>query len=405
MEVIGGENLKKIVLVNAHWSNRGDEAAIRAIVDSILENVLDAQITIVFKETGDVCQFPYVDRVDYITAKFLPKYWNVRLGVLSKGKLGCNSEMKKIVETIDGADLVVYAPGGAVVSDRFWWKKQLEYLFPIAYAQRKKIPVFFAAPSIGPFKVKRRYRDNILKKADAICIREEISYNELEKEGLAEKARITIDSAFLNDIDTARNEEILNSNIELKQFLNKYQKIIGITITDLGWHVEYRKEEGLKERIDTAFTEFIHNLKEDGTGVVLIPQLFGNQNDREYLKAFQTENTFLLGDDLDTYFQQYIISKMYGVVGMRYHSNIFAAKMGVPFIPVIYEEKMEGFVKSAGWEKLSLKVKELSEKELMNKYEYLDKNHECFSDTLKKNRQEWKCKAEQTRDGLLRLLE
>ena len=97
MEVIGGENLKKIVLVNAHWSNRGDEAAIRAIVDSILENVLDAQITIVFKETGDVCQFPYMDRVDYITAKFLPKYWNVRLGVLSKGKLGCNSEMKKII--------------------------------------------------------------------------------------------------------------------------------------------------------------------------------------------------------------------------------------------------------------------------------------------------------------------
>ena len=41
-------------------------------------------------------------------------------------------------------------------------------------------------------------------------------------------------------------------------------------------------------------------------------------------------------DDMhDCYFQQYIISLIKAVVGMRYHSNIFSAKMGTPFVSVI----------------------------------------------------------------------
>ena len=86
------------------------------------------------------------------------------------------------------------------MSDRFWWKKQLEYLFPIAYAQKKHIPVFFAAPSIGPFSKTYKYRNRVLKRVDAICVRESISYQELKKEGLEKNVTVTIDSAFLNDI-------------------------------------------------------------------------------------------------------------------------------------------------------------------------------------------------------------
>lgn len=123
--------MKELVLVNAHWNNRGDEAALRAIVDGILEHISDVHITIIFKDKGEIFQFPYKEKVDYIVTKYLPKYWEVRLAVASGGMFGCDAEMKKVIAAIRGADLVVYAPGGAVISDRFWWKKQLEYLFPI----------------------------------------------------------------------------------------------------------------------------------------------------------------------------------------------------------------------------------------------------------------------------------
>lgn len=53
---------------------------------------------------------------------------------------------------------------------------------------------------------------------------------------------------------------------------------------------------------------------------------------KEY--CFDEDNYFVICSDdekYDTYFQQYVIGCMYAVIGMRYHSNIFSAKMGTPY--------------------------------------------------------------------------
>ena len=391
-------------MVNAHWNNRGDEAALRAIIDGILENTENVHITIIFKDKGNIVQFPYKEQVDYVTARYLPEYMQMRLAIFSQGKIGCDLEMRKVINTIEHADLVVYAPGGAVVSDRFWWKKQLEYLFPIAYAQKKHIPVFFAAPSIGPFSKTYKYRNRVLKRVDAICVRESISYQELKKEGLEKNVTVTIDSAFLNDISKTQMEKEMKNETALCAFLNNYQKVIGVTITDFAWHVEYGKDNKLKGQIKRTFQEFIQLLGKRRIGVVLIPQLFGNQNDKKYLQEFEWENTYLLGDDKDAYFQQYMISKLYGVIGMRYHSNIFAAKMGVPFIPIVYEEKMRGFVEYAGWENLAIELENLSVEELCRQYEYMETNYTDLCKIVWNERTKWKKQAQRTLNDLLQLL-
>ena len=391
-------------MVNAHWNNRGDEAALRAIIDGILENTENVHITIIFKDKGNIVQFPYKEQVDYVTARYLPEYMQMRLAIFSQGKIGCDLEMRKVINTIEHADLVVYAPGGAVVSDRFWWKKQLEYLFPIAYAQKKHIPVFFAAPSIGPFSKTYKYRNRVLKRVDAICVRESISYQELKKEGLEKNVTVTIDSAFLNDISKTQMEKEMKNETALCAFLNNYQKVIGVTITDFAWHVEYGKDNKLKGQIKRTFQEFIQLLGKRRIGVVLIPQLFGNQNDKKYLQEFEWENTYLLGDDKDAYFQQYMISKLYGVIGMRYHSNIFAAKMGVPFIPIVYEEKMRGFAEYAGWENLAIALENLSVEELCRQYEYMETNYTDLCKIVWNERTKWKKQAQRTLNDLLQLL-
>lgn len=61
---------------------------------------------------------------------------------------------------------------------------------------------------------------------------------------------------------------------------------------------------------------------------------------------------------------------------MRYHSNIFAAKVGTPFIPVVYEEKMEGFIEIAGLQDYAISLDELSFEKLDEKFEKLKQNHE-----------------------------
>lgn len=388
--------MKNIVIVNAHWSNRGDEAALRAIIDRILELVKDVKITIIFKEKGEILQFPYASDIEFVKLRFLPTYFQVRRAVFTKGKWMKDQDMKKTADIVENADFVIYAPGGAVISDRFWWKKQLEYLFPLAYAEKWKIPVFIAAPSIGPFHQKRRFRKKVLERVDRICVREELSEQELKKEVSGENVVVTIDSAFLDMPDEAVNQKKYSDDASLVRFFECYDKVVGVTVTDLGWHVEYGRQEEIKKQIAQTFQDFIRYLGKKKIGVILIPQLFGSQNDKEYLKGFAGENTCLLSDGYDTYFQQYIISKLYALVGMRYHSNIFAAKMGVPFIPVIYEEKMRGFADIAGMHEWSVELNDLSAEVLERKFARLEENIESIRKRLLQEKQGWKDKAELT---------
>lgn len=396
--------MKKIAIVNAHWNNRGDEAALRAIIDSILSHLSEAYITIVFKDNGEIKQYPYSNQVKYITTKFLPTPREVFFALLLKGRFIHNADMKKIVQVINDSDVVIYAPGGAVISDRFWWKKQLEYLFPIAYAERRKIPTFFAAPSVGPFSVRRRFRDRVLKKVNKICVREGLSYLSIKRYVGAKNVEVTVDSAFLNDIDIAANKSFFYQDERLKDFFGKFNCIVGITITDFGWHVEYGKDDNIKIHIKDTFCKFIQWLNQKGVGVLFIPQLFGNQDDKEYLQEFEMENTFLLSDERDTFFQQYIISKLYMVIGMRYHSNIFAAKMRVPFIPVVYEEKMAGFLRDFDLEDLGVALEKLSVSNLQERYEWVEKNRNHLLELLDEKCKECKRKAQTTEKEMLEIL-
>ena len=207
---------------------------------------------------------------------------------------------------------------------------------------------------------------------------------------------VTIDSSFLDMPDETLNEKKYFCDDSLVNFFECYDKVVGMTITDLGWHVEYGSRTDIKEQIAQTFQTFIQYLNKKEIGVILIPQLFGSQNDKKYLQGFLGENTYLLSDQYDTYFQQYVISKLYALVGMRYHSNIFAAKMGVPFISVIYEEKMRGFVDVSGIHEWSIELRNLSAEVLEEKFTLLEENMESIQKQLLHKRKIWKEKAELT---------
>ena len=121
----------QIVMVNAHWNNRGDEAAIRAIVDGILSHRPDVKLTILFKDIKDISQFPYQGVIDYFISDFLIEEADMKQ-VLACEEDQIPEHLLPVIHAIRRADGVIYAPGGADISDRFWWIKQLDYLFPVA---------------------------------------------------------------------------------------------------------------------------------------------------------------------------------------------------------------------------------------------------------------------------------
>lgn len=114
------------------------------------------------------------------------------------------------------------------------------------------------------------------------------------------------------------------------------------------------------------------------------------------MNKFSTDKTFIMQDTYDTYFQQYIISKLYVVEGMRYHSNIFSAKVGTPFIPIVYEEKMEGFINIAGLNEYSILLGELSFEKLEEKFEMLNKNYDKVKNMFQNKLPFWQSQASKT---------
>ena len=395
----------KICIVNAHWSNRGDEAALRALLNKLLNEYGDCEIRVIFKDSSEVRQFPYAGRISYFSAKFLPRnLGQMTLAVMAKGRWLKPSPMKAEIEAVCGSDVIIYSPGGSVISDRFWWRKQQEYLLPFLCAKLYRIPILVAAPSMGPFE--NRIWRNLIRKwllgeARKIYVREKISENYLNGIGVCKNVVTTIDTAFYDAPDERENRQIWERDSQLQAFVGRgYSRIIGMTLSDFSWHVEYAKKAEQIQHVENIMRDFIKARNKEGIGVILIPQLFGNQNDEEYLKKFSYENTFILSDEMDTYFQQFLISQLYAHIGMRYHSNIFAAKAGVPFIAVAYEEKMQGFMEMCGLDDYAIRLDELSGDVLEDKWRSLKKNYGAYQKQLDSCRVRCRQKAEITVRGI-----
>ena len=165
-----------------------------------------------------------------------------------------------------------------------------------------------------------------------------------------------------------------------------------MTITDLQWNPKYAGDIDLVYRINTTFQKFIKYLYERKIGFLFIPQLFGKENDYTYMHSFLEKNCYILPvkEEYDCYFQQYVIENLDYVVGMRYHSNIFSAKMGISFISIAYEQKMSGFMENAELSEYCIDINELSEEILRNKFEKVERDYIQYKRILKEKIPIWK---------------
>lgn len=401
--------MKNILVINMHWNNRGDEAANRAMLESIRDNINDATINIqilssdisgkeALIDAGYVCMEEYFPRFRHIIEWFC--------AYLSKGYIVWSKAGKEFVEKVKQADIVIHAPGGPSIGD-VYWKSEWGYFRRLLLVNRMGKKYFFYAPSAGPFNMKLRniIRRYIYSNAAGIVFREDISARYFQELFPDKEFRVTLDAAFQNEIDIILNQEILLKYVELNEFINKYSSIIGITITDLQWNPKYFEKVEIKNKIEIAFNGYIDYLISQGYGVVFIPQLFGQQNDYNYMKRFCRDGTFIIDDKYDSYFQQYLISRLYAVVGMRYHSNIFSCKMGTPFISISYEQKMKGFMEKVRLDDYWVNVEDICEELLINKFQVLVNNYDEYSAFLKKIGPQLREESKQTTNYLLKKME
>jgi polysaccharide pyruvyl transferase WcaK-like protein len=231
---------------------------LRPLIDSILNHRQDAEITVIFKDRKEVQQFPYVERVKHFSAQYLPKSLEEVESIIENCEKTENP-LAKIVRTLKEQDLIVYSPGGAVISDKFWWTKQLEYLLPFMCAEKFNVPIVVAAPSMGPFdddEDKNLLRHRWLSYANKICVREPISARYLKKLKLT-NVETTIDTAFYDEPDLADVAEKWDGDSGLREFFSKHRRVVGFTLSDFSWNVEYKDKGKLIDAAENAVRNFM----------------------------------------------------------------------------------------------------------------------------------------------------
>lgn len=398
-----------IFIFGANWYNRGDESALRAMIDELKSMYSNCNFKIHFNQTVDT--IPYSD-IEIISPfhrpgrKHIVKSFLYYFTIVSGGKINVMPEIFKgafnrFIDAIDWADLAIYAPGGPSIGDYYRQYHLVDMMYVI---HRRKTPYIIYAPSMGPFSKNKMYIRKALEKAEMLCFREAISLEYYKSLKAHKKATVTLDSAFQHAINENANEKLFYEYIELKEYLEKYEKVIGITITDLAWHNEYRNSD-ISTKIQSAFKQFIVELDKRGFGVLFIPQLFGNNTDVPCMNQYMTNNSFMMDDNYDCYFQQYVISKLYAVVGMRYHSNIFSAKMGTPFISIAYEQKMHGFMEKAELSEYCISVNELSYKKLIDYFEKIENNYDKYKTSLMSSREKFQKASYHTTELVAEIIE
>lgn len=380
--------MMKIFIIHAHTANRGDEAAVKAMVDELLIVKPDTEITIAINgRTFYPAMDPKVKQIGRFPAlhSVMAKI-EYPLFIKTCGKICFTPAGKNFKKALLEADLVIHAPGGPSIGD-IYSDVEKEYLDRLGMARRLGKRYMFYAPSMGPFKDETRNpkRKEILIGAQKVILRDPISFKFVQEFCPKCHPQLALDSAFQHEVDECVNRRKLEEYTALKKFMTKHEKNVGVTITDLQWHPQY-KETAIAEQIKTAFRNFVAYLDRKKYGVVFIPQLYGSGDDSTLMKEFETDNNgFVIEANLekyDTYFQQYVIKKLTAVVGMRYHSNIFSAKMSVPFVSISYEQKMRGFMESMDLMDYCIRVDDISADILKNHFERMLSNYTEYKNLL-----------------------
>ena len=372
------------LIVNCHSANRGDEAAVHAMIDELEIAFPGSEFVLGMRGETRYPNMPSnVKMIDQLIPSDNLQY---RLALLSKGRMVIGKTYSEFEKYIKMADIVLHAPGGPSIGDTYI-EDEMGYLRFYNLLVNQEIPYMFYAPSMGPFNEKNRekIRKRVLEGAKKIVVRDPISKDYVSSFVPKCEVELTLDSALQHDLNKNVNNAKLKTYARLDDFINTHKKCIGVTITDLKWHPVLSKTNVAKNISDT-FIRFLTEIEKDGYGIVFIPQLYGTGNDKNLMGefCFNKENYFVIDDSegYDTYFQQYVISKLYAVIGMRYHSNIFSAKAGTPFISISYEQKMAGFMNKMNLEKYCINVKELSFEKLSEKFELLNENYGLYKNFL-----------------------
>lgn len=362
--------MKRIVISGYHgFANSGDEALLRAIVESIRKKCPDADITVLSK-------IPDVTASDY-GVKSVYRYNFLKLaGIFRK------------------SDLLIFG-GGSLLQDATSSKSLLYYLCVIRLALLMGTKAMLYANGIGPLK--RRYSRiltrRVLNKVDIITLRDDNSDIELQNIGVTRpQIVITADPAFTLHFDDVRSgKEILQS-----AGVAEGEKFAVVSVRD--WK---DAESGFEKKVAALCDRMYEKY---GVKPVFLPMQY--PCDAEISKRIISISKCpcgIIDKELEVADIFSVIAHSDFTVGMRLHTLIYATALGVPAIALSYDPKITAFVKSIN-QPLCADVGSLGSDELTDLLDELMRSIDERRCDIQKALVELRGKAEENADFAIRLL-
>lgn len=295
------------------FDNLGDEAVLYSMLLTLRKIIPDLDITVLSNNPAATTRDYGVRAVDR---------WKIReaAGALRK------------------ADLLV-SGGGSLLQDVTGLQSLLYYLGVIWLARLLGRPVMYYAQGIGPVNTKagRRLVGLTTRGVRAVTVRDEESMHDLRAMGVNRAIEVTADPVLglqPEDIDLAEGTKILQH-----YGVKPGTGVVGVAIRSLPGSAVW--EMDLVRALDS--------LVKAGRTVVFIPmQTPADVAISREVAAAMRESSIIISEKLNVPQMISLIGNLDLLLGMRLHALIFAAVCGVPPLGIVYDPKVERFLKRIG---------------------------------------------------------
>lgn len=291
------------------YRNSGDEAILKSIVHSLLKRDPDLSLVVLSRKPAETLRNNEVTAVNRFNLCHVIK-------VMKQSRL-------------------FLAGGGNLIQDNTSTRSIVYYLFMLRLAKRCKVKTMLFANGIGPINRRINWRSaaQVLDRLDAITLREPISYDELKKMGVTKPPiRITSDPAIL--LNPVPAEEV--DRIMTAEGIPSDKPLIGISV---------RKWADLSY-LDKIAALGDYCVDRFGAHPVFIPmQHPSDLNVCEAIIKRMNHKASLIRNIYQPEELLGFIQRLTLMIGMRLHSLIYASNQTVPVLGLVYEPKVDAFLK------------------------------------------------------------
>lgn len=350
---------KKSILISGYFGfgNCGDEAILEATVSSLKKYIPKVRIAVLSANPKETIKWNQVDSVH-------------RLHLLS------------IIREMHKADFFISGGGGLLQDITGRGFSVLYYLTLTTLALILRKPAIIFAQGIGP--IYNRFNKRLIKwvfnKVELIIVRDEKSKDLLRGFGIKKKEiYVRSDIALLLE-KTDLPENIFKKFIDNESKSSDKKKMkVGIVLRRTRViHKDYLNKVKL-------FAEVSDNLiQKHDANILFIP--FQKHEDlpfiEDIMRSMKEKEAKYLQEEIRPSQMLELISGLSLLIGMRYHSILFAAMGHIPFIAINYDPKVEHLIHSLNLTELLVHPDQITIKNIDNQIKYIKVNRDKIAHLL-----------------------